>query len=129
MDSRSETAVKFFYEHGGYSYGQGGTKEQGRLRCARALAEAEAYASAHGWRVCWSDDWSIGDHAKEYDCYEDGGPETCEHAALYTADGTLIGSLSCIDDASTNYRRVVEAELASEAMHSDPATLPERVTP
>jgi hypothetical protein len=58
----------------------------------------------------------VTDHKAEYDCYADGGPTTCETCTCYGADGAILASLSCIDDATPEYRRVVEAELASEAM-------------
>ena len=109
-----ETAVSFFFEHAGWSYDPATeTPEQGRRRCAERLADSEAWASAMGVRFNWHEDFQI-DHAAEFDCYADGGPETCE-CVLATLDGECVGSLSCIDDATDEYRRVVEAEVASEA--------------
>lgn len=106
---------QFFYDNADYSYAQDETPEMGRVRCAKALANAERWARANEAHYEWSNDWSVGDHTKEFDCYEDGGPETCEEATLYIK-GEMVASLGCVDDASREYRRVVEAELAEEAM-------------
>ena len=57
-------------------------------------------------------DW-VTDHEREFDCYVDGGPETCEWVGLYV-DGELVASLGCVDDADDDCRRVVEGELALE---------------
>lgn len=113
-----EKAAQFFYEHGGYSFNPSTeTAEQGRARCAESLASAERYALSQGFTFEWADDWSVGDHVAEFgDCYKDGGPQTCESCVCRDADGNVLASLGCIDDANTNYRRVIEAELASEGM-------------
>ena len=113
-------AVAFFLEHGGYSYKPDvETADEGRARCAETNARAEAYAAANGWEFTWEDDWSVGDHFREYgEAYADGGPQTCEACVLRDADGTVLESLYCIDDASREYRRVIQAELASSALHA-----------
>ncbi len=109
-------ATRFFYEHAGYNFNPATeTVEQGKLRCAKSLANAERYAQSQGFTFTWEDDWMV-DHAKEYDCYEDGGPETCEACICRDSDGNVLASLCCIDDATSEYRRVIEAELASEGM-------------
>ena len=113
----SEATIDFFIQHAGYSYNPATeTPEEGRRRCARDLAEAEAIARLRGWEVRWADDWSI-DHETEFDCYDKGGPETCETALLVDAQGNVLASLGCVDDATDEYRRVIEAELADEAVY------------
>lgn len=91
----------------------------------------EDYATAEVWlshrddlEVIWEDD-PDGDHSyldqEEFAGYE---VETCEWCAIYdvaslnTYDRSteILASLGCIDDATDIYRRVVEAELAMEAM-------------
>lgn len=72
-----------------------------------------AWAESIGVEFRWADDWLI-DH-DEFDCYEDGGPESCEYCVAVAADGTILASLHCIDDATDEYRRVIEVELAGEA--------------
>lgn len=113
-------AVKFFYENAGYSYGKGETQEQGRRRAARSLATAEQYASAHGWTV----DWEHEEGPWE-DFYGEGQTaddvEQVVVAILKDANGEVLGSLGGITEgfdsaANRKYRRVVEAELALEAM-------------
>ena len=119
-------AVEFFYDNAGYSYDPATeTVEDGRLRGARQLAMAERFAQVMGAEYVWEDDWSLGgNHADNYcaDAYPDNGgePETCEWVAMYAhipagfENMALVASLSCIDDATPEYRRVIEAELALE---------------
>ena len=113
MSTTLTPAEQHFYEHAGYSYDPE-TVEQGRARGARALAQAEAWAKAEGLAYGWEDDWGIN-HVAEFDCY-DTDPETCEYVELRDPDGNVLNSLSCIDDATPEYRRVVEAELALDVM-------------
>jgi len=41
---------RFFWKHGGFSYGPNETKAQGKRRCAEEMAQAEAYAQDCDWR-------------------------------------------------------------------------------
>jgi hypothetical protein len=108
--------VKFFFKHAGWSYNpKTETKHEGRLRCAKAMADAEQLGQSYGLQFAWEDDWAIGDHTKEFDCYE-SNPQTCESCVCTDSEGKFLASLSCIDDADDNYRRVIEAELALEAI-------------
>jgi hypothetical protein len=106
-------AVAFFMKWAGWGYTPGKeTKAQGRRRGAIALAKAEAEAARRGWRVKW-------EHSQEP--YEMGDAETempseVLDAVLYDENGNVIGSLSQIGDPSNQYSRVVEAELALEAL-------------
>jgi hypothetical protein len=113
----NDEAVVFFANHAGWSYSPATeTASEGRWRSARALARAESWAKAEDIDFDWYDDWMV-DHAKEYDCYSgDAGPATCEVCVAKKGD-EVLASLGCIDDASPEYRRVVEAELADEALH------------
>lgn len=111
-------AAEFFYMHAGWSYRpEEETAEQGRRRTARELAEAERAAHQHGWVCTWGDDWTVGSHVKEYGtaAYETE-PETCEVACLVDGADQVLASLGCVDDASDEYRRVIAAELAAEAL-------------
>lgn len=108
-------AVAFFHDHAGWSYNPATeTPEEGRQRCAERLAAAEAWAKAAGVSFGWEDDWDVGSHVEEYDAY-DQEPSTCEICTVQM-QGDVVAALGCIDDADANYRRVVEAELAYEAM-------------
>ncbi len=112
-----QTPVSFFHEWAGYSWNpKTETQEQGRTRCAAALATAEARAQHLGFRYHW--------------CYVDRGDEDrsgIDHdsplweVTIFDADGACIGSLGNIDlgenpygNAKDPHARVVEAELASE---------------
>ena len=114
MDTRNELirAAAFFYEHAGWSYDPATeSPEDGRARCALALAEAEAWAAAADVEFVWdADDDSWWLHPAE-DATD--GPQTCEICAAYMGR-EMVASLGCIDDADDNYRRVIEAELAAE---------------
>jgi len=115
--------VAFFREQAGYSYDpKTETPGQGRQRCAEQLAQAKEWAFNHGWRYYWfaDPDGCIGG-----DC---GEMETCNHPCchgtehtvlccqLWSAEHKLLASLGSICEPDANYKRVVEAELALEAM-------------
>jgi hypothetical protein len=102
-------AVSFFMEYGGYSYDpKTQAKEQGQRESAEALAKAEAWAAANGVSFTWSDDDPMPDEPASSTC------EIC----IASRRGEIIGSLGAITDATDEYRRVVQAELALEAMPS-----------
>ena len=83
---------------------------------AHKLAQAEAWAKSKGLRFEWSDDDLMIDHVAEFDGYDEQ-PETCEQCWVTDPEtGATLASLGCVDDATDDYRRVVEAELAYEAM-------------
>lgn len=115
-DAMLAEATAFFLEHGSHGwYRDRETEEQGRQRAARDSALAELYAKDHGWEIVWEDDWDRDtSHVEEFPDAYDAEPDTCEMATLYDEEGTLLGSLGCIDDASSEYRRVIFAQLADE---------------
>lgn len=106
--------IDFFYEHAGYSYFPGReTPEQGRLRCARELAEAEdVFLTAYRYGIAsirWEEDADdLVEAQKE-------GVERTEYACIYI-DDDCVASLSAIWDASDEYKRVIRAELALECI-------------
>jgi hypothetical protein len=112
-------AVAFFFEHAGYGYGPGETPEQGRKRGAVALAKAEQEATARGWAVEWSED------PDGWDSLGDIDPETVKEilsAVLKDENGEVLASLGGIVDPDRAYGRVVEAELALEALSEQGAS-------
>lgn len=111
-------SVSFFYKYAGWSYLPGKESPRaGRLRGAKQLAAAEAWARSENMTYEWSDDWEVGNHHDFYgDAYADNEPTTCEVCLMRSPDGDVVASLGCIDDADNNYRRVVCAELALEVM-------------
>ena len=118
---RRETPYRFFYKHAGYGYNpRVETAEQGRRRGARALAAAEAYATAAGWEYQWDYDPEpcIGCDCGSADCpCSSGAPHEILCVLLNDRDnGRTLAALGGICGATREYRRVVAAELAMEAM-------------
>jgi len=114
--------VQFFYRNAGYCVKPGETRQQGRWRGARELAKAEQHARERGWTYVWEAD---PDGCSGCDC----GSDDCacstgeEHetlaCVLYSGQPPFrvaLASLSGICGATPEYGRVVEAELALEAM-------------
>lgn len=126
---------QFFLKHAGYSHNPATELPmQGRVRCARQLAAAERKARDTGLYFTWnptdylSSEW-IADN-------EDGGKNcnpwstwdcmchapTIETAGADNEPGEVLASLGGIDFGRDGepwgnpYRRVVEAELALEAL-------------
>ncbi len=106
-------AIRFFAEHAGYA------TPPGRLACAKALADAESAAATAGLHPDWSDDAggadALGDHAAWCGCTTPPH-HRIERCTLHAEDGTVVVSLGGVIDADADYRRVVEAELALEAL-------------
>jgi hypothetical protein len=107
----------FFYRNAGYSYdSKTETPEQGRLRCAKELADAETIGQRLGYVLEWDFDecpdlsW-MSDEEREHDhevlCCRIPDPENTRHS---------LASLYGITDPDSRYRRVIEAELAAEAI-------------
>ena|ERR1700678_354402 len=117
MKTAKQQAYLFFLRNAGYSYNpETQTKQQGRSEGARLLAKAERDARALGYTFEWRDDWTLGcSHFEFYgESYGHGEPSTCESCIMLDENGEVVQSLGCIDDATREYRRVVEAELALE---------------
>lgn len=116
-------AVAFFQEHAGWSYNpKTETAEQGKLRGAKALAKAERDAASKGLTFEWTDEGVRG--CIGCDCGSDECPcsERTEHecfaVVVYNPDGEVVASLGSVCSPSREYRRVVQAELALEALNS-----------
>jgi hypothetical protein len=119
------TARAFFYEHAGYSYNpKTETRAEGRRRCAAALAQAEAQGSDAGL----SFQWQIDEAVDSSDFSNERPPWQLWACCCRDAEGAIKANLCGIDFGRDGqpwgepYRRVVEAELASEALHAMPAT-------
>jgi hypothetical protein len=103
------TDFRFFQKHAGYVRGQ-------RAAGALALARAEREADRRGWTTEW-------DHDPEPDLsFMTPRERKQEHevlcAVLKDRDGKPLTSLCGIVDADRTYGRIVEAELALEALGS-----------
>lgn len=129
---KKPSAVRFFYNHAGWSYNPNTeTKSQGRWRSARALTAAEKGAKAKGLKFHWEydQDGCSGCECGYKDCRCANGtcqPEVC---IVYSPEDKQLASLSGICGVTSDYGRVIEAELAQEALEGlqaleDEATLP-----
>lgn len=127
MPRTKDDPVAFFYANAGYSYDpREDTPEEGRHRCAQALAYAEQWARDNDATFWWARD----DDAEMMDGYD---------RALWRCDAIIDGELraslggidigegspypygcGCLGEPTSRtrdpYCRVVEAELASEVM-------------
>lgn len=99
--------MRFFREHGAQLVGHAS-------RVGLDLARAEREMEKRGWTVEWhwddDADWSWMDERQrkqEHEVY---------YAVLKDRKGEVLASLGGIFDPDNKYRRVVEAELASEAL-------------
>lgn len=107
-------AWRFFHANAGYA------TPPGKAVCAMNLARAELEMNRRDWHVEWVDDedgWNDL-RADGFKCSCGCGKkiETCECALLRDEQGEVIGSLGAIWDADDSYRRVIRAELASQAI-------------
>lgn len=120
MNRRLIERFRFFFEHAGYS------TPPGKAACALALARAEHVAkdiADAGFE--WLDDFdqpiedlldpSIFRSEEEFKVYCDRYRDHVEGCVLRDAKGEVRASLWAIIGADSNYRRVIEAELAHEA--------------
>jgi len=116
--SPKQSAYLFFLRNAGTSYNPATeTRRQGRSRGARDMARAERDARKLGYWFEWRPDWQVGSHVCEFgtESYPTE-PATCEQCLMLDAEGQVVQSLGCVDDASCEYRRVVEADLALEEL-------------
>ena len=103
-------AWRFFMEHAGYA------TPPGPVMCAAALARAEERAEAAGLTFEWvSDDCPDLSWMDEAQAARDHEVLGC---IVRDPAGQHLASLWGIVDADASYRRVVEAELAAEALDS-----------
>jgi hypothetical protein len=113
----TDAAIAFFSEHAGFSYDpKVETPEEGRQNSALHYAKAEQFAKERGWTAEWRDDpepYEMGDA-------EETPPSEVLGCVLKDSSGEVLASLWQIGDPTRAYRRVVEAELASEAIADAP---------
>jgi len=116
---------KFFYDNAGYSYNAATeTAEEGRVRCAKALAAAESEMMYRPWYVEWTDDDQDAQFQDENGEWQEA-PAVVAMLMRYFDDPdrqvdclASLGGITESDNATerANYRRVVEAELALQAL-------------
>lgn len=107
MAQQLKQAYRFMFDNAGYA------TPPGRAVCAAQLARAEAEAKQAGVTYQWDADvdcdvsWMSEAERKQ--------DHVCEYV-IARLNGQVIGSLGGIVDATDEYRRVIEAELAAEAI-------------
>ncbi len=113
MDERE----RWMYDHAGWS------DPPGREECARASALAEEKArervATGDWRYVWKDDPYADDSwMGEEEKREEHTAEVCLLQSRCPCCGTWVTIASCggIFDADSDYRRVMESDLALEAL-------------
>jgi hypothetical protein len=107
-------AYLFFRAHAGGRIGF-------NAQTALDLARAEQHARCEGWQWEWMNDRCIGGDCRETETCEhpccQGTEHVCESLTLWDSEGrSVLASLGSICEPTTEYRRVVKAELAMEAM-------------
>jgi hypothetical protein len=123
-------AARFFHEHAGYVVGES-------MRGALAHARAERDARAAGVTFEWSEDPTGYDVLGDLECckeaerhatwarahFDNGLARRIESGHRHEVEdclamfrGEVLASLGGIVDADSDYRRVIQAELALEAM-------------
>jgi len=134
VNGRLYKAFQFFRQHAGFS------TPPGRAQCALDLARAEQYAHDHDWVYEWELEQEnpvdvLGEpdpvNGPFYDptndfvyCVLRDSEPSCHDAYGRPVGGSVLGSLGMIEESKdtrerNDYRRVVEAELALEAMYED----------
>jgi hypothetical protein len=124
---------RFFYDQAGYSYDpKTETEKTGRERGAKHLAQAETYAREQGWYFQWEHEQErpenvLGKRCTKRKCNDPKCPNVHYGAnsewlcciLFDEPEGKVLSSLGMIEEPSREYRRVVEAELAWEAMPNE----------
>jgi hypothetical protein len=107
-------AYHFFRKHAGFRAGF-------KAADALMLAKAEEIAVSNDWGFAWDCDSQgcIGCTcgSDKCPCFT-GEPHEVLVCRVMTADGDTLASLGSICNPSSNYSRVVEAELALEVSHA-----------
>lgn len=122
--TRKQSAYFFFLKHSGYSVGPDETRQQGRARCAKQLAEAERRADDGGMTFAWEPDDVPFECACDDPTCESHEPHQAYGCVARDACGTVVGSLwgisfgPGVEPDGQTYARVVQAELALEHFHS-----------
>lgn len=115
------TPYRFFHRHAGVSWNPAiESQAQGCANGARKLAAAERQARDAGFSFGWEVDPDVD--SSEHLGKQRGGPYALWQCTCRNADGAIIASLGAIDFGRDGepweypYHRVIEAELAAEAL-------------
>lgn len=128
--SKFTDAVSFFYFNAGSSYMPGRESQVvGQLLGADEMARAEQWARHEGAAFEWIDDNEPADVWNEDTATYDRLPamvclmrmrSSCGHMHVVASLGAIVESADWREQM--NYRRVIQAELALEALHERTAT-------
>lgn len=122
---------KLFYENAPYSYNpKKETEEEGRLRCAREAASAEAEAKRRGWSVEFERDGTIlGEQEGVFDVILHpatfrGDTYDGYDARLLDSEGRILAALGGVTfsentDNSPDERRLIMTALAQEVIDAE----------
>lgn len=102
-------AFQFFHKNAGYIVGRA-------AECALSLARSEQIAADIGIEFRW--EWDDDPDDSWMSERERAQPHEWVCCRAFSADGTCLAGLCGIVDPDESYRRVVEAELASEALQA-----------
>jgi hypothetical protein len=110
-------SIQFFWDNAGFCYNpKTETKDEGRYRSAMQLVQAELEGTHQGFSFVWDvDDIDSSD-------FSDDTPHELFYCTCLDYRGDVLSSLGGVDFGpntqpwSHDYRRVVEAELALEAL-------------
>lgn len=119
-------AEQFFYSHAGFGYPTGSDAKQqeaAHVQHAKSLARAEAESEKRGWTIEWEHDQDADTSwmdPEQLDDYESGRTEILT-AILRNENGDVLASIGGValnarSSQRDDYGRVVEAELAQEAL-------------
>ena len=118
-----QTAYQFFREHGSYLWSEtaGESEDEGRKRCAYASAAAELAALNAGCSFSWEGDPDLVCTSADWI-----DPLHTWLCIMRDGSGAIVGSMGGVDFGRDGqpwgqpYRRVVEADLASEWLAKRP---------
>lgn len=107
MTALSGPEARFFHEHAGYSWDPKiETAEEGHIRCAEQLANAELWAKRHSVTFEWEQD---------EDCWGDDKFQMCVTAIYPGGEYVSLGGIECdpeLGGPDDDNKRVCEAEMA-----------------
>ncbi len=116
----NERAIEFFAANCGIARFPHETEDEARARCARELAEAEAEAIERAYVFEWinDDEPCIGCECGDEtcDCYTGAPHEVLGCIVRANPNDRPLAALFGICGATPAYRRLIEAELAMEAI-------------
>ena len=115
-----DPAAAFFAENAGWAQGPDETAEAARQRNGTELARAEAWAKLNGYTFDWEEDKDGWEEDEDGTADGEGQQYGCVMRCKHGGVAQSLWAIGFTDGAEPcdPYKRVVEAELASEEMAS-----------